>query len=112
MRSNRFIRFQRAADGAGYPTLLLVAAVCLALVVAPVALLALWPGAVALAFALIGLVVALAILSMAMAAIFADTERPNLRPADRATAGQPEAAVSARERSAATRPAKTDREAA
>jgi hypothetical protein len=39
MRGNPFLDFQRAAEAAAYPALLIVSVVCLALVVTPVALL-------------------------------------------------------------------------
>lgn len=39
MRSNPFLSFHRAAESAGWPTLLVVSAICLALVVTPVVLL-------------------------------------------------------------------------
>src|SRR5918995_5351667 len=41
MRGNPLLNFHRAAEAAGYPALLIVSAVCLGLVVAPVALLGL-----------------------------------------------------------------------
>ena len=41
MSRNPFLEFHRAAEAAGYPALLIVSMVCLALVVVPVALLGL-----------------------------------------------------------------------
>src|SRR5919109_71952 len=45
MRRNPFLDFQRAAEARGYPGLLIVSMLCLVLVVASVALLALTPAA-------------------------------------------------------------------
>jgi hypothetical protein len=73
MRTNPFIRFNRAAEAAGYPALLVVTVVCLALVVAGVALLALIQAAWALAMALLSLVIAVTILAAAMMAAFSDS---------------------------------------
>jgi hypothetical protein len=79
VRANPFVTFHRAAEAAGYPALLIVTLACLALVVAPIALLALSPTAGAFAFAILSLVVALAILSTAIFAMFTDTDRRSNR---------------------------------
>jgi hypothetical protein len=76
MRGNPFLYFQRAAEARGYPALLIVSVLCLALVVAPVALLGLTRAVWVLALALLSVIVALAILAGAMDAAFSDPPRP------------------------------------
>jgi protein-S-isoprenylcysteine O-methyltransferase Ste14 len=76
MRGNPFLDFQRAAEARGYPALLIVSMLCLGLVVASVALLALTPAAWVLALALLSVIVALAILAGAMEASFSDRDEP------------------------------------
>src|SRR5918998_912027 len=80
MRGNPFLNFHRAAEAAGFPALLIVSVVCLGLVVAAVALLALIPAAWVLALALLSIVVALVVLAGAMDASFSEGNEP---PAER-----------------------------
>jgi hypothetical protein len=75
-RTNPLSNFHRAAEGSGYPALLIVSMVCLGLVVAPVGVLALTRAAWALGLALAGLIVAVAILATAIDAALADREPP------------------------------------
>jgi hypothetical protein len=72
MRGNPFLNFQRSAEAAGYPALLIVSVVCLGLVVVPIALLALTKAAWVLAFALLSLLAAVAVLAGAIDAAFSD----------------------------------------
>jgi hypothetical protein len=72
MRGNPLRNFHRAAEAAGYPALLIVSAVCLGLVVAPVALLGLTEAGWVLALALLSLAAALAILAGAIDAAMSD----------------------------------------
>jgi hypothetical protein len=75
MRGNPLGNFHRAAEAAGYPALLIVAMACLGLVVAPVALLALTKAGWVLALALLSLALAVFILAGAIGAAFADANR-------------------------------------
>ena len=87
MRGNPFLYFQRAAEAAGYPALLIVSMVCLGLVVAAVALLALVQAGWVLALALLSMVVALVVLAGAMDASFSEGNEPPAEPTGpRATA--------------------------
>jgi hypothetical protein len=76
MSGNPFLRFQRTAEAAGYPALLVVSAICLGMVVASVALLALAPGAFAFAIAVLNLAAAVTILSGAIFASLLDVGEP------------------------------------
>jgi hypothetical protein len=76
MRGNPFLNFHRAAEAAGYPALLIVSAVCLGLVVAPVALLGLTEAGWVLALALLSLLAAVAILAGAIDAAMSDYGEP------------------------------------
>ena len=80
MRRNPFLDFQLTAERAGFPALLIVSAVCLALVVVPVALLALTQAPWVLALALLSLVGAIAGLTAGIRAAFADGGEPDLKP--------------------------------
>jgi hypothetical protein len=80
MRRDPFLDFQRTAERAGYPALLLVSLLCLALVVVPVVLLALTQSMWVLVLALLGLSGAIAILSAAIGASFADGGEADLEP--------------------------------
>jgi hypothetical protein len=80
MRRNPFLDFQLTAERAGFPALLIVSAVCLALVVVPVALLALTQAPWVLALALLSLVGAIAGLTAGISAAFADRGEPDLEP--------------------------------
>ena len=68
MQRNPFIDFNRHAEALGYPALLLVSMGCLGLVVAGVALLAVWHSGWAFALAICSLFLAVAILSAAVVA--------------------------------------------
>jgi hypothetical protein len=76
MRGNPFFNFQRAAEDAGYPALLIVSALCLGLVVAPIALLGLTQAYWVLGLALLSLIAAVAGLAGAMDAAFSDYGEP------------------------------------
>ena len=113
MRANPFVRFNRAAEAAGYPALLVVTGVCLAIVVAGVALLALMQAAWAFAMAILSLVIAVAILSAAMMAAFSDSEEPIARRAvARSSSHEWAAVVPLPRREAASSPGPPDRKAA
>ena len=89
MRHDPFLDFQLTAERAGFPALLIVSAVCLALVVVPVALLALTEASWVLALALLSLVGAIASLTAGVGAAFADRDKPDLEP-PKAVAGPDE----------------------
>jgi hypothetical protein len=76
MRDNPFLNFHRRAEAAGYPALLIVSAVCLALVVVPVALLGQTRAGLVLALALLSLIAAVAILAGAGDAAMSDYDEP------------------------------------
>jgi hypothetical protein len=80
MRRNPFLDFQLTAERAGYPALLLVSLLCLALVVVPVALLALTQAMWVLVLALLSLSGAVAILTAGIGASFADGGEADLEP--------------------------------
>jgi hypothetical protein len=90
MRPNPFIRFNRAAEAAGYPALLVESVLALAIMVAAVALLALMEVAWALAWAMLGLVVAIAIISAAMLAALSDEDEEPAREHVAELAASPE----------------------
>jgi hypothetical protein len=79
MRGNPLLNFHRAAEAAGYPALLIVSAVCLGLVVAPVALLGLTEARWLFALALLSVMAALAILAGAIDAAMSDYDEPAAR---------------------------------
>jgi hypothetical protein len=84
MRRNPFLDFHRAAEAAGYPALLIVSMVSLALVVMPVMLLGLTRAGWVLALALLSLIAAVAILAGAVdAALTAVDEPPRKRTGGR-----------------------------
>jgi hypothetical protein len=72
MPDNPLDRFHRAAEAAGYPALFLVSMISLALVVVPVALLALTRSGWVLALALLSLLLAVGLLAAAVGAAFDD----------------------------------------
>jgi hypothetical protein len=72
MPGNPLDKFDRSAESAGYPALLIVAMISLALVVVPVALLGLTRSGWVLALALVTLQLALALLAAAIGAAFDD----------------------------------------
>jgi hypothetical protein len=88
MRGNPILNALRTAEGAGYPALLIVSAVCLGLVVGPVALLGLTDAGWVLGLALLYLIVAVVVLSVAVGAALsegdeADAEGQRPSSADR-----------------------------
>jgi hypothetical protein len=111
MRGNPFLYFHRAAENAGYPALLIVSMVSLAVVVAPVALLGATRAGWALALALMGLIVAVAVLAGAIGAAFADREQPR-DGAGPGRADEPDVAVSPQRRATAPQQPANDRRAA
>jgi hypothetical protein len=76
MRGNPTLNSLRTAEAAGYPALLIVSAVCLGLVVAPVALLGLTDAGWVLGLALLYLVIAIVVLSVAVSAALSDGDEP------------------------------------
>jgi hypothetical protein len=89
MRRNPFLDFQLTAERAGYPALLIVSLFCLALVVVPVALLALTKAVWVLVLALLSLSGAIAILAAGIGASFADRGEADLEPPEAATEEHP-----------------------
>jgi hypothetical protein len=77
MRGNPILNALRTAEGAGYPALLIVSAVCLGLVVGPVALLGLTDAGWVLGLALLYLVVAVVVLSVAVGAALSEGDEPD-----------------------------------
>jgi hypothetical protein len=89
-----FLRFHRAAEAAGYPALLVVTVVALAIIVSAIALLAIMKAAWALALALISLVAAIALMAGAIDAMFSDVEEPAVeRAAARSTSTRSDAVL-------------------
>jgi hypothetical protein len=80
MRRNPFLDFQLTAERAGYPALLIVSLLCLALVVVPVALLALTKAVWVLVLAVLSMGGAVAILSAGIGASFADGGEADSEP--------------------------------
>jgi hypothetical protein len=74
MRGNPFLRFHRTAEAAGYPALLIVSVVCLALVVTPVLLLGLTDAGWVLGLALLHLILAIGVLAGAVLAALSDVD--------------------------------------
>ena len=79
MRRNPFLHFQVTAERAGYPALLLVSVLCLALVVAPVALLGLTESVWVLVLAVLSLGGGVSILAAGIGASLADTGEADRR---------------------------------
>jgi hypothetical protein len=77
MRGNPILNSLRTAEAAGYPALLVVAAVCLGLVVGPVALLGLTHAGWVLGLALLYLIVAIVVLSVAVGAALSEGDEPD-----------------------------------
>ena len=77
MRGNPILNSLRTAEAAGYPALLIVSAVCLGLVVAPVALLGLTGAVWVLGLALLCLIVAIVVLSVAVGAALSEGDEPD-----------------------------------
>ena len=80
MRRNPFLDFQLTAERAGYPALLIVSLLCLALVVVPVLLLALTKAVWVLVLAMLSLSGAIAILAAGIGASLADRGEADLEP--------------------------------
>ena len=80
MRHHPFLDFQLTAERAGYPALLIVSLLCLALVVVPVALIALTEALWVLVLAMLSVAGAVAILTAGIAAAFADRGEPDPEP--------------------------------
>lgn len=74
MRRNPFLRFHQAAESAAYPAMLVVSVVCLAIVVAPVALVGITQAVWALALALLSLLAAIGMLTGELVAAFSDAD--------------------------------------
>ena len=90
MRGNPFLDFHRRAEGAGYPALLIVSVVCLALVVTPVVLLGLTDAGWVLALALLSLIVAIGVLAGAVLAALSDVDERVAGPPSRGVAASDE----------------------
>jgi hypothetical protein len=113
MRPNPFIRFNRAAEAAGYPALLVEILFAMVIMVAGVALLAMMEAAWAFAWAMLSLVVAIAIISAAMMAALSDDEEPAAeRAGARSTPAESEAVVPLPRREPASRQRPAERKAA
>jgi hypothetical protein len=90
MRGNPFLSFHRTAEAAGYPALLIVSVVCLALVVTPLLLLGLTDAGWILGLALLHLIVAIGVLAGAVLAALSDVDERTARPASRDVAASDE----------------------
>ncbi|MGH2763118.1 MAG: hypothetical protein ACRDL4_11820 [Thermoleophilaceae bacterium] len=114
MRDNPFLDFHRRAEAAGYPALLIVSVVSLALVVTPVLLLGLTRAVWVLALALLSLLLAIALLAGAVLAAMSDYSEPAEGRADSGDAADDERnqTVPLPRRDAATRQAGDHRRAA
>jgi hypothetical protein len=77
MRGNPVLNSLRTAEAAGYPALLIVSAVCLGLVVGAVALLGLTDAGWVLGLALLYLVIAIVVLSVAVGAALSEGGEPD-----------------------------------
>jgi hypothetical protein len=114
MRGNPFSRFHRTAEAAGYPALLIVSVVCLALVVTPILLLGLTDAGWILGLALLHLIVAIAVLAGAVLAALSDVDERAARPAsgDVTASDERDPIVALPRRHRTTRHASDDRRAA
>ena len=81
MRGNPILNSLRTAEAAAYPALLIVSAICLGLVVGPVALLGLTDAGWVLGLALVYLAVAVVVLSVAVGAALSEGDEPDERDA-------------------------------
>jgi cytochrome bd-type quinol oxidase subunit 2 len=79
MQSDPFLDFHRTAEAAGYPAMLIVSLVALAVVVLPVMLLAMTRGVWALVLAVMSIFAALGLLAGAFQAALADADDPPAR---------------------------------
>jgi hypothetical protein len=113
MRGNPFLKFHRRAEAAGYPALLIVSVICLALVVTPILLLGLTDAGWVLALALLNLIVAIGVLAGTVLAALSDVDERAARPASRDVAASDERPiVPLPRRHRTTRHASDDRRAA
>ena len=114
MRGNPFFNFHRQAEAAGYPALLIVSVVCLALVVTPILLLGVTDAGWMLALALLNLIVAIGVLAGAVLAALSDVDERAASPASRDVAASDERnpIVPLPRRHRTTRHASDDRRAA
>jgi hypothetical protein len=113
MRGNPFLKFHRTAEAAGYPALLIVSVVCLALVVTPVLLLGLTDAGWVLALALLNLIVAIGVLAGAVLAALSDVDERAVGPASGGAASDVrDSIVPMPRRHRTTRQASDDRRAA
>jgi hypothetical protein len=114
MRGNPFLNFHRTAEAAGYPALLIVSVVCLALVVTPILLLGLTDAGWVLALALLNLIVAIGVLAGAVLAALSDVDERAAGPASHgvAASNKREPIVPLPRRPRTTRHASDDRRAA
>ena len=101
MRGNPILNSLRTAEAAGYPALLIVSAVCLGLVVGPVALLGLTDAGWVLGLALLYLIVAIVVLSVAVGAALSEGDEPDAE-------GQAPASRASDERNPSERPSSAD----
>jgi protein-S-isoprenylcysteine O-methyltransferase Ste14 len=83
MQSDPFLDFHRTAESAGYPAMLIVSVFALALVVAPVMLLALTRAVWVLVIAVLSIFAALALLAGAFGAAVADSDEPRRKVRER-----------------------------
>ena len=79
MRSDPFLDFHRTAEAAGYPAMLVMSMVALAVIVLPVMLLALTRGVWALVIALLSIFAALGLLAGAFQGAVAAADEPPSR---------------------------------
>jgi hypothetical protein len=102
MRGNPILNSLRTAEAAGYPALLIVTAVCLGLVVGPVALLGLTDAGWVLGLALLYLIVAIVVLSVAVGVALSEGDEPDAE-------GQAPGSRTSDERNPSERPPSADR---
>jgi hypothetical protein len=103
MRGNPILNSLRTAEAAGYPALLIVSAVCLGLVVGPVTLLGLTDAGWVLVLAVLYLIVAIVVLSVAVGAALSDGDEPDAE-------GQAPGSRASDERNPSERPPSADRQ--
>ena len=113
MRPKAVIRFNRTAEAAGYPALLVETLFAMVIMVAAIALLAMMEAAWAFAWVMLSLVVAIAIISAAMMAALSDDEEPAPEHvAAGSTSREPETVVPLPQRELPARQHPPDRKAA
>jgi hypothetical protein len=114
VRGNPFLNFHRTAEAAGYPALLIISVVCLALVVTPILLLGLTDAGWILGLGLLHLIVAIGVLAGAVLAALSDVDERAARPAsgDVAASDERDPIVPLPRRHRTTRHASDDRRAA